>query len=179
MRYVALILTIVGAATAAHAQDAIPDIKGTRVGKGKVVVFGNNVHNPGKQTMVAPPRVRDIEMTDVVEGQDGRLAWGRSSSAVMDSKEPFAWAISSDNKSIVGADTDGYFRVTLLGPDRMEKCYVHSGAGPAGESPAMTTSFAGPQGACRYSRARRIQYRVSVTGSTIAKVQISNNREGT
>jgi hypothetical protein len=131
MRYVALVLTIVGAATAAHAQDPIPDIKGTWLGKGKVVVYGNNVHNPGKQTMAAPPRIRDIEMTDVVEGQDGRLAWGRSSSAVMDSKEPFAWAISSDNKSIVGADPDGYFRVTLLGPDRMEKCYVHSGAGPS------------------------------------------------
>ena len=54
MRYVALILTIVGATTAAHAQDAIPDIKGTWLGKGKVVVFGNNVHNPGEQTMAAP-----------------------------------------------------------------------------------------------------------------------------
>lgn len=127
MRYFALVLAIVGAATAARAQDATPDIKGTWLGKGKVLVFGNNAHNPGGQTMGEAPRVRDIEMTDVVEGQDGRLAWGRSSSAVMDSKEPFAWAISSDNKSIVGADMDGYFRITLLGSDRMEKCYVHSG----------------------------------------------------
>jgi hypothetical protein len=47
----------------------------------------------------------------------------------MESKEPFAWAMSSDNKSIVGADLDGYFRITLLGPDRMEKCYVHNGTG--------------------------------------------------
>jgi hypothetical protein len=37
--------------------------------------------------------------------------------------------MSSDNKSIVGADLDGYFRITLLGPDRMEKCYVHNGTG--------------------------------------------------
>jgi hypothetical protein len=133
MRYFALVLAVVGAATAARAQDAnaIPDIKGTWLGKGKVVVFGNNVHNPGSQTMAEAPRIRDIEMTDVVEGQDGRLAWGRSSSAVMDSKEPFAWAMSSDNKSIVGSDTDGYFRITLLGPDRMEKCYVHSGMSPS------------------------------------------------
>jgi hypothetical protein len=49
----------------------------------------------------------------------------------MDTKEPFAWAMSSDNKSIVGADTDGYFRITLLAPDRMEKCYVQNGAGPS------------------------------------------------
>ena len=133
MRYLALalVLAVVGAATVARAQDAIPDIKGTWSGKGKVLVFGNNVHNPGTQTMAEAPRMRDIEMTDVVEGQDGRLAWGRSSSLAADTKEPFAWAMSSDNKSIVGADTDGYFRITLLAPDRMEKCYVHSGMSPS------------------------------------------------
>jgi hypothetical protein len=124
-------LAVVGAATAARAQDGIPDLKGTWSGKGKVAVFGNNVHNPGTQTMAEAPRLPDIEMTDIVEGQDGRLAWGRSSSAVMDTKEPFAWAMSSDNKSIVGADMDGYFRIMLLGADRMEKCYVHSGMGPS------------------------------------------------
>jgi hypothetical protein len=133
MRYLALalVLAVTGAATVAHSQDAIPDIKGTWTGKGKVLVYGNNVHNPGAQTMAEAPRVRDIEMTDVVEGQDGRLAWGRSSSKTMDSKEPFAWAMSADNKSIVGADADGYFKVTLLGPDKMEKCYVHSGLSPS------------------------------------------------
>ena len=130
MRYLVLVLAaLIGATTTARAQDAIPDIKGTWSGKGKVLVFGNNMHNPGAMTMSEPPRVRDIEMTDVVEGQDGWLAWGRSSSAVMESKEPFAWAMSSDNKTIVGADLDGYFRITLLGPDRMEKCYVHNGTG--------------------------------------------------
>jgi hypothetical protein len=49
----------------------------------------------------------------------------------MDTKEPCAWAMSSDNKSIVGADMDGYFHITLLGPDRMEKCYVHNGVSPS------------------------------------------------
>jgi hypothetical protein len=34
--------------------------------------------------------------------------------------EPFAWAISADNKSIVGADTDGYFQMTVTSPDRIE-----------------------------------------------------------
>jgi len=63
-------------------------------------------------------------------GQEGRLAWGRSSSAVADTKEPFAWAIASDNKTIVGADMDGYFRITLISPDRMEKCYTHNGTNP-------------------------------------------------
>ena len=77
------------------------------------------------------PPTRDIEMTLLVEGQDGRLAWGRSSSANADTKEPFAWAMSSDNKSIIGSDTDGSFRITHLAPDRMEKCYTHNGLSPS------------------------------------------------
>jgi len=120
------------AMTAASAQDAIPDLKGTWSGKGKSIVFGKHAHHPGSQTAADPPRVRDIEATYVVEGQEGRLAWGRSSSAVADTKEPFAWAMASDNRSIVGADLDGYFRITLVSPDRMEKCYVHNGTSPSG-----------------------------------------------
>jgi hypothetical protein len=130
MRYLILVLAIVSAAMAARAQDGIPDLKGTWVGKGKVIIFGGHAHHPGTGPDSAPT-VRDIEMTLLVEGQDGRLAWGRSSSAKADTKEPFAWAISSDNKSIIGSDTDGSFRITLLSPDRMEKCYTHNGLSPS------------------------------------------------
>ena len=113
-----------------RAQDAIPDLKGTWSGKGKSIVFGTNPHHPGSQTPADPPRVRDIEATYVVDGQEGRLAWGHSSSAAANTQEPFAWAIASDNKTIVGADMDGYFRITLISPDRMEKCYTHNGTSP-------------------------------------------------
>jgi len=131
MRYLVFSLVLLGVvATAARAQDAIPDLKGTWTGKGKSIVLGNNAYHPGSQGPTDPPRVRDIEATHVVEGQDGRVAWGHSSTTVADTKEPFAWAIASDNKSIVGADMDGYFRITLLSADRMEKCYVHNGTGP-------------------------------------------------
>jgi hypothetical protein len=107
MKYVVFALMLLGAAaTAAIAQDAIPDLKGTWTGKGKSIVFGNNPHHPGPHTTADAPRVRDIEATHV-EGQDGRLAWGRSSSTVADTKEPFTWAMSSDNKTIFGADVDG------------------------------------------------------------------------
>ncbi len=131
MRSLHLILALLGAAVmTASAQDAIPDLRGTWSGKGKSIVFGTHHHHPGGQTAADPPRLRDIEATHTVEGQDGRLAWGRSSSAVADTKEPFAWAIASDNRSIVGADMDGYFRITLISPERMEKCYVHNGVSP-------------------------------------------------
>jgi hypothetical protein len=132
-RYFALVLAVVGAATGAGAQGAIPNLKGTWFGKGRVIIFGGHAHHPDTRPD-SPPTVRDIEMTLLVEGQDVRLAWGRSSSAIADTKEPFAWAISSDNKSIIGSDTDGSFRITLLAPDRMEKCYTHNGLSPSGRS---------------------------------------------
>jgi hypothetical protein len=130
-RAVTVLLLLAAAGAAAHAQDAVPDLKGTWTGKGKSIVFGSNAYHPGAQGTADPPRVRDIEATHVVEGQDGRLAWGHSSTTVADTKEPFAWAIASDNKSIVGADMDGYFRITLISADRMEKCYVHNGKSPS------------------------------------------------
>ncbi len=115
MRWFVFALVLLGtAATVARAQDAIPDLKGTWTGKGKSIVFGTNPHHPGSQTTADPPRVRDIEATYIVDGQDGRLAWGRSASAVANTMEPFAWAMASDNKTIVGADMDGYFRITLV-----------------------------------------------------------------
>jgi len=131
MKCLILVLAVWGVtATGVYAQDMIPDLKGTWSGKGKAIVLGNNPHHPGTQTTADSPRVHEIAATHTVEGQDGRVAWGHSSSAVADTKEPFAWTISSDNKSIVGADMDGYFHITLVSPDRMEKCYVHNGTSP-------------------------------------------------
>ena len=129
--FIFALVLLVAAVTATHAQDAIPNLKGTWSGKGKSIVFGSNPHHPGSQTTADPPRVRDIQVTYVVDGQDGRLVWGRASSAVADTKEPFAWAIASDNKTIVGADMDGYYRITLISPDRMEKCYTHNATSPS------------------------------------------------
>ena len=133
MRYLILAIAFLGfAAPAVRAQDAaVPDLSGTWSGKGKAIVFGANAHHPGKQAKAAPPRVRDVSATHIVEGQDGRVAWGRSSTAVADQKEPFVWALTNDNRSIIGADLDGYFRITMITPDRMEKCYVQNGTSPS------------------------------------------------
>jgi hypothetical protein len=121
---------LTGAVAGASAQDAIPDLKGTWTGKGKSIVFGANVHHPGSQATSDPPRVRDIEDTYVIDGQDGRLIWGHSASTVADTHEPFAWAMASDNKTIEGADVDGYYHIMLVSPDRMEKCYTQNSVGP-------------------------------------------------
>jgi hypothetical protein len=131
MKAFAVTLVLVGFATATQAQDGVPDLKGTWSGKGKSVVFGNNQYHPGQQTATDAPRIRDIEVIYTVDGQDGRLVWGHASSSAADTKEPFAWAIASDNKTIIGSDTDGSYLITVLGPDRMEKCYTHNGLGPS------------------------------------------------
>jgi hypothetical protein len=116
---------LVFAATIASAQEAIPQLKGTWRGTGKILLYGKTEHLSGTPDKAV---VRDLEVTHTVTGQDGRLIWGTTSSANNDSKEPFAWALSSDNKTILGADTDGYYRITIVAPDRIEKCYVQSAA---------------------------------------------------
>jgi hypothetical protein len=121
----AAILLLTSVAGAALAQEAIPDLKGTWKGTGKILLFGTTEHLIGSPQNAV---VRDLQVTHTVTGQDGRLLWGTTSSANNDSQEPFAWALSADNKTILGADTDGYYRITIMSPDRIEKCYAQSGA---------------------------------------------------
>lgn len=127
MRYFAFALALVSVVSAARAQDAIPDLKGTWSGKGQSIVFGNNPHHSGSQTVSDPPRVRDFDFTFMVDGQNGRLVWGYSFSSVAATHVPFAWAISANNKSIIGANTHGNFQMTVMSPDRIEMCYSHTG----------------------------------------------------
>src|SRR3954465_1078947 len=102
MRHLVFALALLGAtATGAQAQTAVPDLKGTWSGKGKSIVFGSHAHHPGSQTPNDPPRVRDIEATYVVEGQDGRLVWCRSASPAAATTEPSGWALSRETQPIV------------------------------------------------------------------------------
>ena len=131
MKSMMLAAALVCVAPVAFAQGTVPDLKGTWVSKGRSVVIGTNPHHPGTQTIDSPPRVREFEFTMVVEGQDGRLAWGRSSSTVANTREPFAWAISADGRTIVGSDTDGSYYMTVQSADLVEMCYTHSGLSPS------------------------------------------------
>ena len=112
----------------AGAQDAVPDLKGTWSGVARSVVVGSGYHHPGTETDKEPPRIREVRFTYTVRGQDDRLVWGTTSSPAY--QEPFAWAISRDNRTIYGADTDGQYRLTVLAPDRMELCYTHAALSP-------------------------------------------------
>ena len=76
-------------------------------------------------------RVVEFDFTFVVAGQEGSLAWGYNFSSASASREPFAWAVASDGKTIVGADTDGSYRLSVVSADRMELCYTHPGTSPS------------------------------------------------
>jgi hypothetical protein len=98
------------------------------VGVARSVVRGSGYHHPGTETTENTPRVREVRFTYTVEGQDGSLLWGTTSSPAH--REPFAWAISRDNATIYGADTDGQYRLTVLAADQMELCYTHTALSP-------------------------------------------------
>jgi hypothetical protein len=130
MRVVLAALLTVAVSTAAGAQGAAPDLKGTWTGKFRSIVYGANSHHPGAQAVTDVPRVRELEFSFEIIGQDGGLLWGNSWSdpAV---KEPFAWTIVPDGKSIVGADTDGTFQISIVSPTELNLCYEHTGLSPS------------------------------------------------
>ena len=107
-----------------------PDLKGTWSGQWRTVIYGHNPHHPGPEGVNDAPRIREITFTLEVEGQDGSLLWGKSWSNP-DRKEPFAATITTDGKTIIGADTDGSLTATIAGSDQLEMCYAHTALGPS------------------------------------------------
>ncbi len=55
-------------------------------------------------------------------------AWATNNPAV---KDTLALAIASDGKTIVGADNDGAHHMTIVGPNRIERCYSQPGSSPS------------------------------------------------
>jgi len=117
--WIAPIAALLVTTTFAAAQSPIPSLKGTWKGTGKILLFGTTEYLSGSPKEAV---VRHLEVIHTVLGQDGRLIWGTISAG------NFAWAVTADNKTIIGADTDGYYRLTILSPDQMEKCYVQNAA---------------------------------------------------
>lgn len=116
---------VLATATVALAQPA-PDLKGTWSGKWRTVILGSNPHHPPSGPADAP-RVREITFTFEIEGQDGRLIWGKCP----ERKEPFVASITGDGRTIIGADSDGSLTMRIGGRGRMDACYVHPATGPS------------------------------------------------
>src|SRR5262245_28094559 len=106
-------------ASAAAAEDAVPDLVGTWVGTAKSVVFGQTRFHPGEDAATDAPRVRELEWTMEITGQDGRVLWGKAWSAADPTVvDTLALALAADGKTIIGAGDDGSHYMTLAAPDR-------------------------------------------------------------
>ena len=113
-------LATLTAATAAMAETAIPDVRGTWKGKSESIIQGaGNPHHASPKA--ASPRMNSIEFTMVVKEQDGRRFFGTFSSAR--GNDPII-AVISRNGSIFMVDDDGYTVGSMLAPNRMELCYM-------------------------------------------------------
>jgi hypothetical protein len=107
------------AAVAADTQ--MPEMRGTWKGDSHSVVLGGGPHHP--DTKSDEPRFTSVPFTLVVDKQDGRRFFGTFSSA---QHSETVVAVVSRAGSIFMADDDGYSAGTMLAPDRMEICYLHS-----------------------------------------------------
>ena len=101
MKVLLMTAAVLATTVPALAQSA-PDLKGTWSVRWKTVIYGNNPHHPGSDTTANAPRVREIAFTLEVEGQDGRLLWGKSWSNP-ERKEPFAATVALPPSDSSGA----------------------------------------------------------------------------
>ncbi len=122
MRNLVWIVTFAAlAAVPAVADTAIPEMRGTWKGDSHSIVLGGGPHHPEAKS--DEPRFTSVPFTLVVDKQDGRRFSGTFSSA---QHSETVIAVVSRAGTIFMADDDGYNAGTMLAPDRMELCYLHS-----------------------------------------------------
>ena len=108
---------------ATYAAKAAPDMLGSWVGTSHSAVIGAGQHHPeGREDDI---RFRRVEFTLTVDRQEGRNFSGTISTA--NHKEPAVGAFAADLKSGVLADMDGQMSFRLVGKNRMDMCYTHTG----------------------------------------------------
>ena len=113
----------------AIAETAIPDMKGTWIGERESIVLGrgNQHHRAKTATAAAEPRLSSVKFTMVVDKQDGRRFSGKWSSP---RGTETIIAVISRSGQVLLIDDDGYSIGTMLGPDKIDLCYMQ-------QNPAM------------------------------------------
>jgi hypothetical protein len=108
------------AATAAAAETAIPDLRGTWKGESETIILGaGNPHHAAPTS--ATPRLNNVAFALTIDRQDGRRVSGTFSSA---RGSEAVIAVISRSGAIYMVDDDGYSVATMLAPTRMEICYM-------------------------------------------------------
>jgi hypothetical protein len=113
-------LSVLTAATAAMAQPAIPDLRGTWKGESETIILGaGNTHHAASTP--AAPRLNSVAFTMTIDRQEGRRLSGRFASP---RRSETVIAVISRTGTIYMVDDDGYSVGTMLAPNRMELCYL-------------------------------------------------------
>ena len=105
----------------AGAQDAAPDFTGTWSGEFDVVIMGRD---PG-----AAGEVKKVTITYDLEHQEGRLDLGNRHHRQDGKPRPIVLAFSLNNGTLVGSDTEGFHRITIVNLTRLESCFTDNGSG--------------------------------------------------
>lgn len=120
-RFAWIVVVSVSAAAPAAADSGVPDFRGVWTGESETIVLGGgNDHHVAAQSN--EPEMRSVRFTLTVDRQDGRRFSGTFSSPRSSEK---VIAVYSRSGTILMADNEGYTHGTMLGPGRMELCYLH------------------------------------------------------
>lgn len=111
---------LIGATAGAGAQDSVPDFTGTWSGDFDVITMGRDAGAEGK--------VVKASVTYDLAHQEGRLIWG-SVTSDKTAARPIVLSFSFNNGTLIGSDTMGFHRITIISPTRLESCFTDNGAG--------------------------------------------------
>lgn len=111
---------VIGAMAGAEAQDAVPDFTGKWSGDFDVITLGRDAGAEGK--------VIKANVTYDLAHQDGRVIWGTVSSDKTEAR-PIVLSFSFNNGTLIGSDTMGFHRITIISPTRLESCFTDNGSG--------------------------------------------------
>jgi hypothetical protein len=112
------------AAMPAMAQTAYPDLRGIWKGESESIISDTgNPHHAGQPQ--SGPKLSSVPFTMTIDKQDGRRFSGTFSSPR--ATESVIGVITRAG-NLLFVDTDGYASGTLLGPDRLESCYLQIAA---------------------------------------------------
>jgi len=119
-----IVMLVALAATPALAQTSFPDLRGTWKGESEsIITETGNAHHAGQPQ--GAPKLSSVPFTMTIDKQDGRRFSGTFSSPR--STETVIGVITRAG-NLLFVDNDGYASGTLLGPDRLESCYLQIAA---------------------------------------------------
>jgi hypothetical protein len=122
--WIGVFALLTAASASAQTASLSPDLRGTWKGESEAIVMGGGgAHHPPAQG--SEPQLTSVALTLTIDRQEGRRFSGTLASAR--SREVILGVVSRTG-ALFMAEDDGYDLATLLAPDQMELCYLHSEA---------------------------------------------------